>query len=107
MVVTPTLDARKPGADFPIFEQRMHEKALERRAGGARNSGLYGAGGQAMISASTPGCVASQAPRQARIWSSACGSVVYPDTQKCRFAGKPTRGFEPRTPSLRVMMATP
>jgi hypothetical protein len=28
-----------------------------------------------MISATTPGCVASQAPRQVRIWSSACGSV--------------------------------
>jgi hypothetical protein len=28
VVVTPTLDARKLGADFPIFEQRMHEKAL-------------------------------------------------------------------------------
>jgi hypothetical protein len=65
VVVTPTLDARKLlRADFPIFEQRMHEKALERRAGGARDSGLCGAGGQAMISASTPGCVASQAPRQ-------------------------------------------
>jgi hypothetical protein len=34
--------------------------------------------GQAMISASTPGCVASQAPRQLRIWSSACGSVAAP-----------------------------
>lgn len=28
MVVTLTFDARKLGADFPIFEQRMHEKAL-------------------------------------------------------------------------------
>lgn len=28
VVVTLTLDARKLGADFPIFEQRMHEKAL-------------------------------------------------------------------------------
>jgi hypothetical protein len=35
VVVTPTLDARKLGADFMIFEQRMQEKALERRAGGA------------------------------------------------------------------------
>jgi hypothetical protein len=34
VVVTPTLDARKLGADLPIFEQRMHEKALEGRAGG-------------------------------------------------------------------------
>jgi hypothetical protein len=28
VVATPTLAARKLGADFPIFEQRMHEKAL-------------------------------------------------------------------------------
>jgi len=35
VVVTPTLAARKLGADFPIFEQRMHEKTLERRAAGA------------------------------------------------------------------------
>ena len=28
MVVTLTLAARKLVADFPIFEQRMHEKAL-------------------------------------------------------------------------------
>jgi hypothetical protein len=35
VVVTPTRDARKLGADFPIFEQRMDEKTLERRAGGA------------------------------------------------------------------------
>jgi hypothetical protein len=28
VVVTPTLEARKLGADLPIFEQRMHEKAL-------------------------------------------------------------------------------
>jgi hypothetical protein len=28
VVVTLTLAARKLGADFPIFEQRMHEKAL-------------------------------------------------------------------------------
>ena len=28
MVVTPTLAARKLGVDFPIFEQRTHEKAL-------------------------------------------------------------------------------
>jgi hypothetical protein len=27
VVVTPPLAARKLGADFPIFEQRMHEKA--------------------------------------------------------------------------------
>jgi hypothetical protein len=27
-VVTPTLDARKLRVDFPIFEQRMHGKAL-------------------------------------------------------------------------------
>ena len=28
VVVTLTFAARKLGADFPIFEQRMHEKAL-------------------------------------------------------------------------------
>jgi hypothetical protein len=28
VVVTLTLAARKLGADFPIFEQTMHEKAL-------------------------------------------------------------------------------
>ena len=28
MVVTPTVDARKLRAEFPIFEQRMHGKAL-------------------------------------------------------------------------------
>jgi hypothetical protein len=27
-VVTPTLDARKLRVDFPIFDQRMHGKAL-------------------------------------------------------------------------------
>jgi hypothetical protein len=39
--VTPTLDARKLGADFPIFEQRMQEKALERRAVGPRDFGTW------------------------------------------------------------------
>jgi hypothetical protein len=34
MVVTPP-SMPAMGADFPIFEQRMDEKALERRAGGA------------------------------------------------------------------------
>jgi len=28
VVVTLTIDARKLDADYPIFEQRMHEKAL-------------------------------------------------------------------------------
>jgi hypothetical protein len=35
VVVTPTLAARKLEADVRIFEQRMHEKTLERGAAGA------------------------------------------------------------------------
>ena len=54
------------------------------RAGKARDSGtLPEPGVEPMISASTPGCVASQAPRQVRIWSSACGSVGAPARSTC------------------------
>jgi hypothetical protein len=62
---------------------RSSSRGCMRRPSSAVWAGLAirdfaGPGGQAMISASTPGCVASQAPRQVRIWSSACGSVAAP-----------------------------
>ena len=64
VVVTLNPRARKLGADYPIFgAEWCHGKALERRAGSASDSALSEPGGQAMISVSTPGCVASQAPR--------------------------------------------